>query len=185
MKTTEKRMTRCALYAVWALTATALTGCSEELSQMFSETTRVEVEARFVPMDDMKTRAADGLDVGSTGFSVLTGSGSGQSTSSTVNVKVDDGSANYTAYTYDITGSTAIAPASAAPTFPAAVNSVSVYGWYPANGGSTSFSIQGDQQSNVSYCLSDLMLANSASCTRDGNSVTPAALAFRHVMSKV
>ena len=185
MKTTEKRMTRCALYAVWALTATALTGCSEELSQMFSETTRVEVEARFVPMDDMKTRAADGLDVGSTGFSVLTGSGSGQSTSSTVNVKVDDGSANYTAYTYDITGSTAIAPASAAPVFPAAVNSVSVYGWYPANGGSTSFSIQGDQQSNVSYCLSDLMLANSASCTRDGNSVTPAALAFRHVMSKV
>ena len=185
MKTTEKRMTRCALYAVWALTATALTGCSEELSQMFSETTRVEVEARFVPMDDMKTRAADGLDVGSTGFSVLTGSGSGQSTSSTVNVKVDDGSANYTAYTYDITGSTAIAPASAAPTFPAAVNSVSVYGWYPANGGSTSFSIQSDQQSNVSYCLSDLMLANSASCTRDGNSVTPAALAFRHVMSKV
>ena len=179
-------MTRCALYAVWALTATALTGCSEELSQMFSETTRVEVEARFVPMDDMKTRAADGLDVSGTGFSCVYAAeaGAAASPNSKAKIMIDDGASSYTAYTYRVTGSSALTVEGVAPTFPSAVNEVHVYGWYPYTA-SSSFTIQINQSTTRDYCLSDLMLANRASCTRDGNSVTPAALAFRHVMSKV
>ena len=81
MKTTEKRMTRCALYAVWALTATALTGCSEELSQMFSEkapspqdadialeVSHLEVEGLLVPRDVEELSRAGGLVVGDGAF---------------------------------------------------------------------------------------------------------------------
>ncbi len=179
-------MTRCALYAMWALTATALTGCSEELSQMFSETTRVEVVPSFVPMEGVSTRAADGLDVSSTGFSCVyaAAAGAAASPNSKAKIMIDDGASSYTAYTYRVTGSSALTVEGVAPTFPPAVNEVHVYGWYPYTA-SSSFTIQSNQSSTRDYCLSDLMLANSASCTRDGNSVTPAALAFRHVMSKV
>ena len=74
-----------------------------------------------------------------------------------------------------------------APKFPAGETSVNVYGWYPYNSASTSFSIKADQTSNDNYCLSDLMLANKAECTRNLSSgeVTAAQLSFRHVMSKV
>lgn len=186
MKTTEKRMTRCALYAVWTLTATALTGCSEELSQMFSSQPKVEVVPSFVPMEGVSTRAADGLDVSSTGFSCVyaAAAGAAASPNSKAKIMIDDGASSYTAYTYRVTGSSALTVEGDAPTFPPAVNEVHVYGWYPYTA-SSSFTIQSNQSSTRDYCLSDLMLANSASCTRDGSSVTPAALAFRHVMSKV
>ena len=187
MEKKEIMIKRSVLGSMAALAVMAVVGCAEEMTQLLSSRQEVEVNTAFSPLDGQSlTRAENGLDISSTGFSVLTGSGSGQSTSSTVKIKVDDGSSNYTAYTYNITGSSAIAAASTAPTFPAEVNSVNVYGWYPGTASSsTTFSIQTNQQSNVNYCLSDLMLANKATCTRDASSVTPANLTFRHVMSKV
>lgn len=67
---------------------------------------------------------------------------------------------------------------------------VQMYGWYPANGGNTAFTIQSNQTTNASYVQSDLMLADQADCTRALNGsnewvVTNAALTFRHVMSKI
>ena len=157
-------------------------GCAEEVTSFFRGSDNVEVTAAFAPSLRALTRAADGLNINTTGFSTLTS----DSASSKVCVKVDDGAGNYTTYDYSITGATEISPSgSTSPTFPAAVDVVHAYGWYPYNSGNTSFSIQPDQSTTAGYCLSDLMLANRADCNRSGSGVTPATLTFRHVMAKV
>ena len=157
-------------------------GCAEEVTSFFRGSDNVEVTAAFAPSLRALTRAADGLNINTTGFSTLTS----DNASSKVCVKVDDGAGNYTPYDYDITGATEISPSeSTSPTFPAAVDEVHAYGWYPYNSGNTSFSIQSDQSTTAGYCLSDLMLADKANCTRTGSGVTPATLTFRHVMAKV
>ena len=171
---------------MWTLVAVAMAGCAEDLAQAFQSKTKVEITPTFVPMEGTKTRAADGLDVSGTGFSCLYAASATTTTSpnSLARVKIDDGSSNYTAYSYQVTGSAALSVVGDAPTFPAAVDAVNVYGWYPQTA-ANSFTIQTDQSTTTGYCLSDLMLANKVQCTRDASSVTPAALAFRHVMSKV
>jgi len=157
-------------------------GCAEEVTSFFRGSDNVEVTAAFAPSLRALTRAADGLNINTTGFSTLTS----ENASSKVCVKVDDGAGNYTRYDYDITGATEISPSgSTSPTFPAAVDVVHAYGWYPYNSGNTSFSIQPDQSTTAGYCLSDLMLADKADCNRSGSAVTPATLTFRHVMAKV
>ena len=157
-------------------------GCAEEVTSFFRGSDNVEVTAAFAPSLRALTRAADGLNINTTGFSTLTS----DNASSKVCVKVDDGEENYTPYDYDITGATEISPSGeTSPTFPAAVDEVHAYGWYPYNSGNTSFSIQPDQSTTAGYCLSDLMLADKADCNRSGSGVTPATLTFRHVMAKV
>ncbi len=76
------------------------------------------------------------------------------------------------------------------PVFPAGETSVNVYGWYPAvDSPAKTFAVQPDQSSDANFIKSDLMLANQASCTRtkanNVYTVTPAALTFRHVLSKI
>lgn len=186
MKTIDKRIKRGIVFSMWTLVAVAMAGCAEDLAQAFQSKTKVEITPTFVPMEGTKTRAADGLDVSGTGFSCLYAASATTTTSpnSLARVKIDDGTSSYTAYSYQVTGSAALSVVGDAPTFPAAVDAVNVYGWYPQTA-ANSFSIQADQSTTTGYCLSDLMLANKVQCTRDASSVTPAALAFRHVMSKV
>ena len=74
--------------------------------------------------------------------------------------------------------------------FPSNVNSVSVYGWYPATEAhTTSFAVQTDQNTNDNYVMSDLMYATPVSCTRslkNGSwAVKAAQLNFQHVFSKL
>ncbi len=186
MKTNYRVFKSGICFTMWVLVMAALSGCAEELSQLVGSRTQVEIVPQFVPMDGGSTRAADNLDVSSTGFSCLYAAeaGAAASPNSKAKIMIDDGSSNYTAYTYRATGSSTLTVEGDAPIFPSAVDEVHVYGWYPYTA-STSFTIQTDQSTTRDYCLSDLMLANMASCTRDASSVTAAALAFRHVMSKV
>ena len=176
------------VFSMWALMAAAFAGCAEDVSDAIKGyQTQVEVIPTFHNSSKRgTTRAVDGLDDKSTGFSCLysASASDAQSPDSKAKVMVDDGSSNYTPYAYRVTGSSELTVEGDAPVFPSEVNAVNVYGWYPYTADNT-FSIMTDQASTCEYCLSDLMLANKAQCTRDANGVTPAPLAFRHAMSKV
>ncbi|MBQ3753257.1 MAG: fimbrillin family protein [Prevotella sp.] len=177
------------LFSVCAMAAAALGSCTadgNEAGGLQQSNTAVQVTATVAKSDLSFTRAADGLDT-STGFSLLTATNS----SSKINIRVDDGSGSYTNYAYSLTGALAITAPATPPYFPAGVNSVNVYGWYPENGGSTTFTVQDNQQTDANYCLSDVMIAQPATSTRalSGTpqtwNVTAAALTFTHIMSKV
>ena len=182
MNKTEKLIRRTLSGFMAALAAMAVVGCAEEVSQLFSDSTKVEVTALFSDGSSQSlTRAADGLDNATSGFSLLTSSDD----NSKVRVMVDANDGNYSSFDYSITGTTAISAPNPAPAFPSGVNSVNVYGWYPAQS-LTNFSVNTNQQTPANYCLSDLMVAAGDACTRSGSSVTHAsALSFTHVMSKL
>ena len=188
METKKKIIHRIVLGCMAALVAMAAVGCAEEVASSFSDRSKVEIAPVLVPMEGVTTRAADGLNdnTNSAGFSCLYAASATTTTSpnSLAKVMIDDNASNYTPYSYQVTGATALTVVGEAPTFPVGVNSVNVYGWYPYTA-DNSFSIQTNQSTTTGYCLSDLMLADKVVCTRDASSVTPAPLAFRHVMSKV
>ena len=176
--------------SMWALMAAAFVGCAKDVSEpsIKGEQAQVEVIPTFHHSSKRgTTRAVDGLDINSTGFSCLYDATASDEQSPDSKVKVmidDDGSSNYTPYAYRVTGSSVLTVEGDAPTFPSEVDAVNVYGWYPYTD-DHSFTIQADQRTATGYCLSDLMFANKVQCTRDANGVTPAPLAFRHAMSKV
>ena len=166
--------------------AAMLTACSQEMAALTGgsgDGAKVEVTASFVEPKQALTRAADGLDVAS-GFSLNTSANS----SSKVRVMVDQNDGEYAQFDYDITGSAptkTISKESGAPTFNSGVNTVNVYGWYPAKNLS-GFAVATDQSTDANYCLSDLMVASGTTCTREGSTVTHAAnLSFTHVMAKL
>ena len=176
------------VFSMCSLMAAAFAGCAEDVSDAIKGyQTQVEVIPTFHNSSKRgTTRAFGDLNDKSTGFSCLyfDGRSNTQSKKSKAKVMVDDGSSNYTPYAYRVTGSSELTVEGDAPVFPSEVNAVNVYGWYPYTADNT-FSIQADQGTTAGDCLSDLMLANKAQCTRDANGVTPAPLAFRHAMSKV
>lgn len=182
-----KQIRRGFLFAPLALAAAALCSCAGDDAEGAAPDggTAVQVTAQVQGGGLGLTRGSDALDDATSGFSLLTSANS----ASKVNIRVDDGSGSYTDYAYSITGGTAITAPTTPPYFPASVNSVNVYGWYPENGGSTTFTVQDNQQSDASYCLSDVMIAQPATSTRALSAgawaVTPAALSFQHIMSKV
>ena len=193
--TTTFNSFKCGLTAsLIALSAVALTGCSNELAEQqqagaaggAAGATEVEIVPSFVEQVSGLTRAADNLNTNTSGFS---------STTEKARIFVDGGGydATFTEYAYTGNGTSLTAP-DPAPKFPmqSTVTSVNVYGWYPALDTSKSFSIQTDQSSDAYYVKSDLMLANQVQCEREVNSSdkkqwsikTAAALQFRHVMAK-
>jgi len=193
--TTTFNSFKCGLTAsLIALSAVALTGCSNELAEQqqagaaggAAGATEVEIVPSFVGQVSGLTRAADNLNTSTTGFS---------SNTETARIFIDGGSydATFTEYSYTCSGTTMTAP-TPAPTFPvqSTVTSVNVYGWYPALDTSKSFSIESDQSTDANYEKSDLMLANQVQCEREVNSSdkkqwsikNAAALQFRHVMAK-
>jgi hypothetical protein len=174
------------LFAGVALGAAVLTGCSSEDISSRAQGDghpKVQVTATVLSADPQTaTRADDGLNIASTGFSDNT---------KTVYIGVNKGSAGadtWQGYEFGISGTgnsqTLTAPASG-PEFPSGVTSVSVYGWYPYNNGNKTFTVLADQSTNANYNASDLMLANSATCSHDGSSVTAADLTFRHALTKM
>ena len=185
----NKKIMRGFVVSMWALMAAAFVGCAKDVSEpsIKGEQAQVEVIPTFHNSSKRgTTRAVDGLDINSTGFSCLydATASDAQSPDSKAKVMVDDGSSNYIPYAYRVTGSSVLTVEGDVPTFPSDVDAVNVYGWYPYTD-DHSFSIQADQRTTTGYCLSDLMFANKVQCTRDANGVTPAPLAFRHAMSKV
>ena len=184
----NKLIKRGFLFSVCVLAAAALGSCASDDAEptTASDNTAVQVTATVANSELSLTRGADGLDT-STGFSLLTSANS----SSKINIRVDNGSGSYTNYAYSLTGALAITAPATPPYFPAGVNSVNVYGWYPENGGSTTFTVQDNQQTDANYCLSDVMIAQPTTSTRalSGTpqtwNVTAAALTFTHIMSKV
>ena len=188
MITMNKLIKRGFLFSVCVLAAAALGSCASDDAEPTtgSDNTAVQVTAMVANSELSLTRGADGLDT-STGFSLLTSANS----SSKINIRVDNGSGSYTNYAYSLTGALAITAPATQPYFPAGVNSVNVYGWYPENGGSTTFTVQDNQQTDANYCLSDVMIAQPTTSTRalSGTpqtwNVTAAALTFTHIMSKV
>ena len=183
MEKKEKMIKRSVLGSMAALAVMAVVGCAEEITALAGgDDTKVEVTASFSDTGrESLTRAADGLDNSTAGFSLTTS----ESSSSKVRVMVDANNGTYSPFDYTITNATTITALATPPSFPSGVSTVNVYGWYP-NVSLTNFSVNANQQSEANYCLSDLMVANSATCTRSGSSVTQAAnLSFTHVMSKV
>ena len=183
MEKKEKWIKRSVLGSMAALAVMAVVGCAEEITALTGgDDTKVEVTASFSDTGrESLTRAADGLDNSTAGFSLTTS----ESSSSKVRVMVDANDGSYSPFDYTITNATTITAPNPAPSFPSGVSTVNVYGWYP-NVSLTNFSVNANQQSEANYCLSDLMVANSATCTRSGSSVTQSAnLSFTHVMSKV
>ena len=189
MKTMNKKMMRAMLFPLCALVAAALCGCASDDIETAApnDQTAVKVTASVAKGEMVFTRGADALDDATSGFSLLTATNS----ASKINIRVDNGSGSYTNYAYNITGGTTITPPATPPYFPASVNSVNVYGWYPENGGSTSFTVQSNQQADADYCLSDVMIAQPTTSSRELTGspatwdVTAAALSFTHIMSKV
>ena len=175
------------LFAGVALGAAVLTGCSSEDINSRAQGDghpKVQVTATVLSADPQTaTRADDGLNIASTGFSDNT---------KTVYIGVNKGSAGadtWQGYEFGISGTggsqSLTAPVSNGPEFPSGVTSVSVYGWYPYNNGNKTFSVLADQSTNANYNASDLMLANSQTCSHDGSSVTAADLTFRHALTKM
>ena len=164
----------------------------DQLAYMAEEQTPVQVVTAWSEnewTDEADTRAGQSLN--DQVFSLMYSTNS----ASAVCLRADDGQGTYSSYQYNVVGTTganAISPNSSAAYFPAGVTTVNVYGWYPYNSGSTSFSVSNNQTADADYILSDLMLANKSQCTRvksnnvytisDGNKAT---LAFRHVMAKI
>ena len=182
MEKKEKWIKRSVLGSMAALAVMAVVGCAEEITQQFTDRTEVQVTASFSDTGrESLTRAADGLDNSTAGFSLTTS----ESSSSKVRVMVDANDGTYSPFDYSITNATTMTAPATPPSFPSGVNSVNVYGWYP-NVSLTNFSVNANQQSEANYCLSDLMVAAGSTCTRSGSSVTQSAnLSFTHVMSKV
>ena len=164
----------------------------DQLAYMAEEQTPVQVVTAWSEnewTDEADTRAGQSLN--DQVFSLMYSTNS----ASAVCLRADDGQGTYSSYQYNVVGTTganAISPNSSAAYFPAGVTTVNVYGWYPYNSGSTSFSVSNNQTADANYILSDLMLANKSQCKRvksnnvytisDGNKAT---LAFRHVMAKI
>ena len=174
------------LFAGVALGAAVLTGCSSEDISSRAQGDghpKVQVTATVLSADPQTvTRADDGLNIASTGFSDNT---------KTVYIGVNKGSAGaseWTGYEFGISGtggSQSLTAPPSGPEFPSGVTSVSVYGWYPYNNGDKTFTVLANQSTNANYNASDLMLANSATCSHDGSSVTAANLTFRHALTKM
>lgn len=189
MKKSEKSLARGLLLAACALSAGLFTACSQdaETDVPASGGTDVEVTATVSDMVGALTRTASGgLNTAETGFSAFSTSGA----STDVAVKVDNGSGTYgDAYTYTLTGAKAISAPTPKPQFPGTVTSVSVYGWYPANSGSQTFTVSTDQTTDLNYLASDILVAQPQTCSRAKSgsnwNVTAANLTFQHVMSKV
>ena len=182
-KKNRKQIFRSAAVSVCALAVAAFAGCAEEVQSLFTDGTEVQVNVSFADAEKAFTRAADGLN--GSGFT-LTTTDNGQSL---VRVMVDQGDGNYSGYTYNITGANVIGASGTAPKFNSGVSSVNVYGWYPfTDKGLTGFTVSDTQTGPEGYCLSDLMFAESNTCTRNaetGAVTKPAALSFTHVMAKV
>ena len=181
-KKNKKHILRWLAASMCAFTVTSLTGCAEEVSNLFGGNRgEVEVTASFNEPGKAVTRAHDGLN-STSGFTLTTAAES----QSKVRVMVDQNDGTYSEYDYDITGATTINRDSK-PTFPSGESSVNVYGWYPAKS-LTNFTVAADQKGNTGYCLSDLMFANGTTCVRNistGTVTSAANLEFSHVMAKV
>ena len=181
-KKNKKHILRWLAASMCAFTVTSLTGCAEEVSNLFGGNRgEVEVTASFNEPGKAVTRAHDGLN-GTSGFTLTTEAES----QSKVRVMVDQNDGTYSEYDYDITGATTINRDSK-PTFPSGESSVNVYGWYPAKS-LENFTVAADQKGNTGYCLSDLMFANGTTCVRNlstGAITSAANLEFSHVMAKV
>ena len=163
------------LFTAVALATASIVGCgSDETGGQQADMSgdAVRVTASVVPsVTSALTRGADGLNADK--FSDVSGK---------VMVKVSTGG-GYTAYEFGIAsdGENLTAPNEGGPTFPSGITSADVYGWYPYNSGSTTFTVQSDQSTDANYNSSDLMLADKATATK----TTPAQLTFRHVLTKV
>ena len=163
------------LFTAVALATASIVGCgSDETGGQQADMSgdAVRVTASVVPsVTSALTRGADGLNADK--FSDVSGK---------VMVKVSTGG-GYTAYEFGIAsdGENLTAPNEDGPTFPSGITSADVYGWYPYNSGSTTFTVQSDQSTDANYNSSDLMLADKATATK----TTPAQLTFRHVLTKV
>jgi len=170
--------------------AAALCGCSADGDGVaaVADATPVEVTAS-VEGGARRALSRAGADVQSTAFALTTTQNAG----SKLCVMIDGNNGNYVAKSYDITNTSTnaieLSGGQTAALFPAGVNTVNVYGWFPHNGGSKTFSVNEDQTSDANYALSDALFAVSNTCTRTANAgswnVTPAALVFKHVMSKL
>ena len=188
MKTTVNEIKRSLVFLVCALVAAAFSGCTNDDAVQTPQPTDgdiVQVTAQVASSELAFTRGADGLNDATSKFSLLTT----ESASSKLNISVDNGSGAYSNFAYSITGASTIAAPATPPYFPAGVNTVHVYGWYPENGGSSTFTVQANQQAKDAYCLSDVMVAQPAECTRslvsEAWNVTAASLTFNHIMSKI
>lgn len=188
MKTTVSEIKRSLVFLVCALVAAAFSGCTNDDAVQTPQPTDgdiVQVTAQVASSELAFTRGADGLNDATSKFSLLTT----ESASSKLNISVDNGSGAYSNFAYSITGASTISAPATPPYFPAGVNTVHVYGWYPENGGSSTFTVQANQQEKADYCLSDVMVAQPAECTRSLVSetwnVTAASLTFNHIMSKI
>ncbi|MDO4984940.1 MAG: fimbrillin family protein [Prevotella sp.] len=188
MKTTVNEIKRSLVFLVCALVAAAFSGCTNDdavQTPQPSDGDIVQVTAQVASSELAFTRGADGLNDATSKFSLLTA----DNASSKLNISVDNGSGTYSNFAYSITGASTIAAPATPPYFPAGVNTVHVYGWYPENGGSSTFTVQADQSTDAAYCLSDVMVAQPANCTRslvsEAWSVTAASLTFNHIMSKI
>lgn len=176
--------------SVCALTTAVLLGsctAETELQPVDNDQTPVEVTATVLGgTDKALTRAA--ADLQATAFGKTTA----QLDGSKLSIMIDQNNGSYTQKIYNITNAAsktiALADGQTAATFPAGVNTVNVYGWYPQSANPT-FTVNADQSGEDNYLLSDAMFAVSNTCTRvkNGNNwdVTAAALTFTHVMSKI
>ena len=189
MKTTVNEIKRSLVFLVCALVAAAFSGCTNDDAVQTPQPTDgdiVQVTAQVASSELAFTRGADGLNTALSKFSLPTATNS----SSKLNIRVDNGSGTYSNFAYSIKGDGTIQAPATPPYFPAGENTVHVYGWYPENGGSSTFTVLDNQQSNENYCLSDVMVVEQpGECTRtlSGESwnVSPATLTFKHIMSKI
>lgn len=184
MKQRERSIARGLLLAACALSTGLFAACSQdaETDAYAPGGTDVEVTATISGMVGAITRSPSG-SLQSTAFHTTDGT-------SAVAVKVDDGNGTYSAaYKYDISGGTTITAPTPKPQFPGTVMAVNVYGWYPYNGGSGTFTIASDQTADETYVANDIMTADVVQCSRAKSgsawNVTEARLKFKHVMSKI
>lgn len=192
MITSEFRLTNLSgLLRTGALAvAAALCGCSADGDGVAAvvDATPVEVTASIEDATQQALTRA-GASVQSTAFAKTTE----QLAGSKLCIMIDGNNGTYVAKSYDITNASsktiALSESETAALFPAGVNTVNVYGWFPHNNGSKTFTVNTDQKSDDNYALSDVLFAVSSTCTRTANgttwNVTPAALVFKHVMSKL
>lgn len=184
MKQRERSIARGLLLAACALSTGLFAACSQdaETDAYAPGGTDVEVTATISGMVGAITRSPSG-SLQSTAFATSLGA-------SAVAVKVDDGNGTYSdAYQYTISGGTTITAPTPKPQFPGTVLAVNVYGWYPYNGGSGTFTIAADQTTDETYVANDIMMADVVQCSRAKSgsvwNVTEAQLQFKHVMSKI
>lgn len=176
------------LFSAFVMAAAALTGCSAE------DTDRQTVDGRPVPVEVVARVGGTGNEVAMTRTTTTTLNSSSFSLSTTsnssskLNIRIDNGSGTYTNNEFSVNGTT-ITAVSTLPAFPGGVSTVHVYGWYPQNSNSLAFTVQADQSTDANYCLSDVMVATNANCTRELSgstwTVTPASLTFKHIFSKL